>query len=258
MNKKRVSKYPKLRRVCQHIRQRFDVDYGIGFLDRGLQILNGGRRHIARELHDSAGQALAALAMQLARISADATNNPAQLAKDVQDADELVQHLSQEIRTTSYLLHPPLLDESGISSALSWYVQGIAERGSLAIDLKISDDFGRLPSEMELLIFRLVQECLTNIHRHSGSKTALIRIEREESNVHVEVEDQGRGMSPERLAAIQSQGTGVGIRGMRERVRHFHGDLVIESNGSGTRVYATLPLKTPLSTHKSNTQLDVA
>ena len=150
-----------------------------------------------------------------------------------------------------------LLDETGISSALSWYVQGLVERSSLAVDLKVPDNFGRLPSEMELLIFRLVQECLTNVHRHSGSKTAQIRVERRESNVHVEVQDQGRGMSPERLAEIQSQGTGVGIRGMRERVRHFRGDLIIESNGSGTKVYATLPLKTPLST-QSNTQHDVA
>jgi PAS domain S-box-containing protein len=216
------------------------------------------RRHIARELHDSAGQTLAALGMQLARISADAKKNPAQLAKDVEDAEELVRHLSQEIRTTSYLLHPPMLDENGISSALSWYVQGLAERSSLAIDLKVPDDFGRLPSEMELLIFRLVQECLTNIHRHSGSKTARIRVERKESSVDVEVQDQGRGMSPERLAEIQSQGTGVGIRGMRERVRHFRGDLAIESNGSGTKVYATIPVKTPLSTHNSSTQQDVA
>ncbi len=216
------------------------------------------RRHIARELHDSAGQTLAALGMQLARIREDAKKDPTQLAKDVRDAEELVRHMSQEIRTTSYLLHPPMLDELGISSALSWYVQGLAERSSLAIDLEIPDNFGRLPSEMELLIFRLVQECLTNIHRHSGSKTALIRVERGESNVRVEVEDRGKGMSPERLAEIQSQGTGVGIRGMRERVRHFHGDLVIESNGSGTKVYAILPLKTPLSTHKSNTRQDVA
>jgi len=204
------------------------------------------RRHIARELHDSAGQTLTALGMQLARISADAKKNPAQLAKDIQDAEELVQHLTQEIRTTSYLLHPPLLEETGISSALSWYVQGLAERSRLAIDLKVPDNFGRLPSEIELLIFRLVQESLTNIHRHSGSKTAMIRIERQNSKVHVLVEDRGRGMSPERLAEIQSQGTGVGIRGMRERVRHFRGDLVIESNGSGTKVYATLPLKTAL------------
>jgi Histidine kinase-, DNA gyrase B-, and HSP90-like ATPase len=103
----------------------------------------------------------------------------------------------------------------------------------------------------------VVQECLTNIHRHSGSKTALIRIEREENNVRVMVEDQGNGMSPQRLAEIQSCGTGVRIRGMRERVRHFHGDLVIESDGSGTRVHAILPLTTPDSTYQSETQLEV-
>jgi signal transduction histidine kinase len=117
-------------------------------------------------------------------------------------------------------------------------------------------DFGRLPSEMELVIFRLVQECLTNIHRHSDSKIALIRVEREEDTIHVKVEDQGSGMSPERLAEIQSHGTGVGIRGMRERVRHFSGELIVESNGSGTKVHATLPLKS--SRLKSNTQQDVA
>ena len=216
------------------------------------------RRHIARELHDSAGQTLAALGMSLSRLAQDAKNNPDQLAKDIGDAEGLVRHLTQEIRTTSYLLHPPMLDEIGISSALSWYVQGLAERSSLQIDLKIPENFGRLPSEMELLIFRLVQESLTNIHRHSGSKTALIRLERKGNNVHVEVEDQGSGMSPERLAEIQSHGTGVGIRGMRERVRHVLGDLVIESNGSGTRVHATLPLKTPPSTHKNKTQQEVA
>ena len=93
---------------------------------------------------------------------------------------------------------------------------------------------------MELVIFRIVQESLTNMHRHSGSKTALIRVEREADRIHVEVEDQGKGMSPERLAEIQSQGTGVGIRGMRERVRHFNGELVVESNATGTRVLAAL------------------
>jgi signal transduction histidine kinase len=216
------------------------------------------RRHIARELHDSAGQTLAALGMQLARISEDAKKNPAQIAKDIEDAEGLVQHLTQEIRTTSYLLHPPMLDEVGLSSALSWYVQGLAERSGLEIDLKVSENVGRLPSDMELLIFRLVQESLTNIHRHSGSKTAQIRIEREESAAHVKVEDQGKGMSPERLAEIQSEGTGVGIRGMRERVRHFRGDLVIESNGSGTTIYATLPLKPRPSRDQSRTQQDVA
>jgi PAS domain S-box-containing protein len=225
---------------------------------RLLESQDAERRHIARELHDSAGQTLAALGMQLAQISEDAKKNPGQLVKDVQDAEQLVQHLTQEIRTTSYLLHPPLLDETGISSALSWYVQGLAERSSLEIDLQVADNFGRLPSDMELLIFRLVQESLTNIHRHSGSKSAMIRIEREETQVHVRVEDQGKGMSPERFAEIQSQGTGVGLRGMRERVRHFQGDLVIESNGSGTRVYATLPLNPRPSRDQTKTQQDAA
>jgi PAS domain S-box-containing protein len=222
-----------------------------------LEAQDAERRRIARELHDSAGQTLTALDLQLARIGEDAKKNPV-LAEDVRNAEELVQHLARELRTTSYLLHPPLLDETGISSALSWYVQGLAERSGLEIDLRIPDNFGRLPSEMELVIFRLVQECLTNIHRHSGSKTALIRVERQENAVRVEVEDQGRGMSPERLAAIQSQGTGVGIRGMRERVRHLHGELVIESNGHGTKVYATLPVTRSLSPQRGNSQQDVA
>ena len=222
-----------------------------------LESQDAERRHIARELHDSAGQTLTALDLQLARISDEAKKDPA-LAKDVQYAEELVQHLARELRTTSYLLHPPLLDEAGISSALNWYVQGLAERSGLEIDLQVPDNFGRLPAEMELVIFRLVQECLTNIHRHSGSKIALIRVEREENTVQVKVEDQGAGMSPERLAAIQSHGTGVGIRGMRERVRHLRGDLIIESNNSGTKVLATLPLTTSPSSHKSNTQQDVA
>jgi len=215
------------------------------------------RRHIARELHDSAGQTLAALGMSLAQLTEKANGNPA-LTKSVSSAEELVQHLSKEIRTTSYLLHPPMLDETGIQSALSWYVQGLEERSGLKIGLRIPDNFGRVPSEMELLIFRVVQECLTNIHRHSGSKTAQIEIAREGENVHVAVQDQGAGMSPQRLAEIQSHGTGVGIRGMRERVRQFHGDLVIESNGSGTRIYASVPLKARHTSDQSKTQQEVA
>jgi PAS domain S-box-containing protein len=216
------------------------------------------RQHIARELHDSAGQTLAALGMSLAELTERAIGDPS-LTKSVSSAEELVQHLSKEIRTTSYLLHPPMLDETGISSALSWYVQGLAERSGLKIDLKIPDNFGRLPAEMEFLIFRLVQEGLTNIHRHSGSKTAQIEIAREEGgSIRVAVQDQGTGMSPQRLAEIQSHGTGVGIRGMRERVRQFRGDLVIESTGSGTRVSASLPLKARHTGDQSKIEQEVA
>jgi PAS domain S-box-containing protein len=209
---------------------------------RLLQSQDNERRHISRELHDSAGQTLAALGMHLARIGKHSNKEPAQLAKEVQAAEDLVQHLTKEIRTTSYLLHPPLLDETGISSALSWYVRGLEERSGLKIDLKLPVNFERLPDEMELLLFRVVQECLTNILRHSGSKTALIQIVHEGNKVQLKVEDQGSGMSPERLAEIQSHGTGVGIRGMRERIRHLHGDLIIDSSSSGTTVCATLPL----------------
>jgi len=148
------------------------------------------RRHIAPELHDSAGQTLAALGMNLAQLAEGAKHNPVQLARNVKDAQDLVQHLTEEIRTTSYLLHPPMLDENGLSSALHWYVRGLAERSGLDIELNIPDNFERLTPEMELVIFRLVQECLTNIHRHSGSKTALTRVVREADKIRVEVQDQ--------------------------------------------------------------------
>ena len=197
------------------------------------------RRHIARELHDSAGQTLAALGMNLARLAEDAKNNPAQ-AKGIADAESLVEHLSREIRTTSYLLHPPLLDESGLASALNWYVQGLKERSGLDVDLRIPEKFDRLPADTELVIFRIVQESLTNVHRHSGSKSASIRVAREADKIIVEVQDQGRGIPPEKLAEIQSQGSGVGISGMRERLRHFDGELIVESKGKGTKIVATL------------------
>jgi PAS domain S-box-containing protein len=203
------------------------------------------RRRIARELHDSAGQHLAALGMGLARIEDDAKRDPARLSKSIKDAQELIQDLTQEIRTTSYLLHPPMLDESGLSSAVRWYIDGLTERSGLSVELNISDNLERLAPEIELAIFRLVQECLTNIHRHSGSKTAVIRIARESGKIYAEVQDHGKGISQERLAEIQSQGVGVGIRGMRERVRQSHGELIVDSNALGTKITAIFPAETP-------------
>jgi PAS domain S-box-containing protein len=212
------------------------------------------RRHIARELHDSAGQTLAVLGMNITRLAEDANNDPDQLAKDIESVQDLVKHLTQEIRTTSYLLHPPLLDESGLSSALQWYVQGLADRSGLDIDLDIPEHFERLSPEMEVVIFRIVQECLTNTHRHSGSKTARIFVARKGENVYVEVQDHGKGMSPERFAEVQSHGTGVGLRGMRERAHQLHGDLSIESNSLGTKISANFPAKTLSTNEQSTTQ----
>ena len=200
------------------------------------------RRHIARELHDSAGQTLTVVGMGLAQLIEKAERLLPELARDGKAIEEMVQQLHREIRTTSYLLHPPLLDESGLASALNWYVEGLAERSHIAVTLDVADNVGRLPTDLELAIFRLVQECLTNIHRHSGSKTALIRVARDEDSVRTEVRDQGKGMSPERVLEIQSHGSGVGIMGIRERIRQFHGEMRIESNGSGTAVIITIPM----------------
>jgi PAS domain S-box-containing protein len=200
------------------------------------------RRHVARELHDSAGQILALLGMNLAQFIDEAGRVSPGLAKRGADIEQLLLQLNREIRTTSYLLHPPLLDESGLSSALNWYTQGLAQRSGVVVTLDVAGDFGRLPDDMELIIFRLVQECLTNIHRHSGSKTALVRIARDAENVRLDIKDQGKGISPDRLAEVQSGASGVGIRGMQERLRHFRGEMKIESDGSGTCVTAIIPI----------------
>jgi PAS domain S-box-containing protein len=209
---------------------------------RLLQYQDEERRAIARELHDSAGQTLTVLVLSLAKIAQSAKQDPALLQENIRDARRLVDELTQEIRTTSYLLHPPLLDENGLSSALAWYAQGFAERTGIKIELQISEDFGRLPSELELVVFRLIQECLTNIHRHAGCTSALIQLGRRENSLHLLIRDDGKGMTVEKLTEIQSGGSGVGIRGMRERLRHFHGELTIESSSSGTSVSAELPL----------------
>jgi PAS domain S-box-containing protein len=200
------------------------------------------RRHIARELHDSAGQTLTILGITLAQLAQKAGRNAPELAGAAEQIQETVQQLHREIRTTSYLLHPPLLDESGLYSAISWYLQGLQERSGLEVRLDCSEKFGRLPREIELVIFRLVQECLTNIHRHSGSKSASIRLARDMHQITLEIRDQGKGMSRERLAEIQSGRSGVGITGMRERLRQFEGTLDIESGDSGTRVFAIIPV----------------
>ena len=140
----------------------------------------------------------------------------------------------------SYVLHPPLLDQTGLAEALRWYIQGLTKRSGLGITLEVPPDFERLPREMELVMFRLVQECLTNIHRHSGSKTATIRIARDRESVSLEVQDEGKGIPEQKLSEIQSRGGGVG-RGMREGIRHFGGDMRIESNESGTRIVFRFP-----------------
>jgi PAS domain S-box-containing protein len=209
--------------------------------NRLLKTQDDERRRIARELHDSAGQLITVLGMNLAGIAQRVGQNPS-LSETVEDTQNLVHQLSREIRTTSYLLHPPLLDENGLSQAIHWYMQGLKERSDLEIELSVPEDFGRLPADLELTIFRIVQEGLTNIHRHSGSKTATIRLSRTADSVLLRIEDHGKGISPEKLAALRAQRTGVGITGMRERVRHLKGAMDIQSNGTGATISVTFPV----------------
>jgi len=213
------------------------------------------RRRIARELHDSVGQIIAALSMNLAAVEADIARLN-KTASTVADSAALVNDLSTGIRTISYLLHPPALDEAGLSSALRWYIEGFVERSKIKVDLDFPGDFVRLSRDLETAIFRVVQECLTNIHRHSESPLARIRIRQSAGRVHIEVEDQGRGIPAGKMSEILSRGApGLGIRGMRERLRQLGGSLEIRSEGpgKGTKVLAELAATpmTPLPEDKA-------
>jgi PAS domain S-box-containing protein len=199
------------------------------------------RRRLARELHDSVGQILAAMSMNLSVLRAEKLSPPA--AKAIADNEELQAQAIVEIRTMSHLLHPALLDEAGLPSALQWYVDGFSERSNITVTLKITDDFGRMPDELEIAIFRIVQECLTNIHRHSGSPTAEVSLSRDSDHVKLEVRDEGTGLPLEKKLALTSSGMmGVGLRGMRERITQLNGVFEISSAEEGTVVRAIIPL----------------
>jgi signal transduction histidine kinase len=209
---------------------------------RLLQLQDDERRRIARELHDSVGQMLAALTMNLSTVRLD-VERLVKTAHALSDSENLVQEMSTEVRTISHLLHPPLLDEAGLLSALRWYVEGFSQRSKIDVDLDLPEDFGRLPRESETAIFRVVQECLTNIHRHSGSSAARIRLRQRDSEIAVEISDKGKGIPPEKREEMSSAGTpGVGIRGMRERLRQLGGTLDLTSNATGTVVTVRLPI----------------
>jgi PAS domain S-box-containing protein len=199
--------------------------------NRLLRTQDEERRHIARELHDSVGQYLAALSMVL-----EAAKNKASGNRDLEEAVRLTATCIAETRTMSYLLHPPLLEETGLASAVGWYVDGFAERSGIQAKVEISETLGRLGNEVELVLFRVLQESLTNVHRHSGSKTVAIRIGADSQQVWLEIEDQGKGSANDLVRP------GVGIAGMRERVESLAGEFGIRSSESGTCVRVVLPL----------------
>ena len=210
---------------------------------RLLKVQDDERRKLARDLHDSTGQTLTALKISAALLQESCKEAPAALAI-VSEVVQLADQAIDEIRTMSYLLHPPLLDEVGFACAAEWYIEGFAKRSGINVRADIGNSRERLPQTVEIALFRVLQESLTNIHRHSGASDATVHFQHEVDAIVLEIRDFGRGIPEERLRLLHgvTAETGVGLAGMRERLHELNGTLEIESNECGTSMRATVPL----------------
>lgn len=210
---------------------------------RLLKVQDEERRKIARDLHDSTGQTLAALKMSIMFLQRSCEHDAPKLAL-ISEVETLADQALDEIRTTSYLLHPPLLDEVGFACAAEWYIEGFSKRSGINVRAEIARSRERLPRSMEVALFRVLQESLTNVHRHSGASEASINFKQQGEAVILEVRDFGKGIPEERLRLLRavSADAGVGLAGMRERLHELNGELEIESDDRGTSMRATVPL----------------
>jgi signal transduction histidine kinase len=219
---------------------------------RLLQAQDDERRRFARELHDSVGQLLTGAALNVSALKRQGVGTSRKSAKRLlSDCAESVKESLREVRTISYLLHPPMLDETGLADALRWYARGFSDRSEVRVHLEISPDLNQLSQELRTAVFRIVQEALTNVHRHSGSKTAEIHLHKCSSQIQLTIRDHGKGM-PSQLTSTNGcvQLTeGVGIRGMRERVLQLRGNMKIESTGNGTLLEVILPIENAQYVH---------
>jgi len=212
---------------------------------RLLQLQDEERRRIARDLHDITGQKIAVLSMSLDRLARLTEQRKPEAKESIKESREIVSQIGEEIRTLSYILHPPLLDECGLASAVHWYAEGFQKRSSIKLEVEVDADLPRLPADAETTLFRVVQESLTNVHRYSGSSSAKIRISKSSGEVLLEVIDYGHGIkSGTARAKLDGPAPlGVGIPGMRERLHQLGGELSVDFGTSGTRVAATLPIR---------------
>lgn len=220
---------------------------------RLIKLQDQERRRIARELHDSIGQCLAAIRMNLDVVEKEAAALSPKAAKALRDCLALAQTCASDVRTISYLLHPPLLDEIGLAPAVRWFVEGFQERSGICVEVDISANWPELGEDLNTALFRILQEALTNIHRHAGSTTARVRLDCSDRQVLLEISDGGKGIPPERLGAFESgmKGLGVGIAGMRERVRQLGGQMRIRRGEPGTIITAEFPMEV----HDGNTAI---
>lgn len=227
----------------REVTERLNAEHALRQLSQNVvRLQDEERRRIARELHDSAGQYLSAVTLtlgQLARRMATAELRDKEL---VQEALSLVGDCIREVRTMSYLLHPPVLDDFGLASAVRWYVEGFAQRSGIQVKLDLAEEFPRFGRELETAVFRIVQEGLTNVHRHSGAKKTNVGLRVQDHLICATITDDGRGMSPDVLDGVKEGRGGVGLLGMRERVKKLGGSILIESGGDGTKIRAELPV----------------
>lgn len=210
---------------------------------RVLQSQDEERRRIARELHDGTAQNIAAIALVLRRLSGLPQARPEEIQRPIEESLSMVDQCLSEMRTLSYLLHPPLLDEIGLAPALRWYVNGFTSRSGIHVDLQISPEVGRLASDIETALFRVIQESLGNVHHHSGSKIAVINLRRRRGEVVLTISDSGAGIgtTSSGKAGDEIRSLGVGIAGMSARLRQFGGKLDVRSSDRGTTVRAVVP-----------------
>lgn len=211
---------------------------------RLLQLQDEERRRIARELHDTTGQSLAALAIHLSAVNERIADKDPVASDILREALGLSREASDQTRTLSYLLYPPTLDFSGLKSALEWFADGFTQRSKIKVDLDLALGEERVPLSLETALFRIVQESLTNMYRHSGGSLATVRGRRQANTVSLEISDNGKGMPPEILVGLRGPGgqVSVGIRGMKERARQLGGKLRIKSGHSGTTIMVVLPI----------------
>jgi len=212
---------------------------------RLLQTQDEERRRIGRDLHDSVGQYLVGLKMKVDSLKSSAQRSQPRDSSELAECSQLIEEAISEVRTISYLLYPPMLEELGLKSAVPWYLDGFTKRSGIKTTFEVSPEFDRVPGDLELALFRVLQESLTNVHRHSGSSTAIVRLLTRNRAVLLQVIDEGKGTQSKNLEdrAQDWMGTfGVGLRGMNERLRQLGGSLELSSNQEGTTVTATLPL----------------
>lgn len=213
-----------------------------------LQLQDQERRKFARELHDGIGQYLASIKMILDTALRPGTP-PEQVRERLEQSISILDTCLTETRTVSHLLHPPLLDEAGLTSAIQWYARGFSERSGIQVDLDLQSDIGRLPDEIEITLFRVLQESLTNIHRHAEATHASVIVGLEDRQIRMRISDTGRGISEEQLRQWREMRAplGVGMAGMVERTREMGGTFDVQSNRGGTTVTVVIPVTGKLS-----------